>query len=56
MLDQGADRVTFKSASREDGSMWAADSWDSISEEIVKNSWRKSHFTVSYFTEEVYYR
>jgi hypothetical protein len=50
MLEQGADCATFKSASREDGSKWVADSWDSISQEIIQNSWRKSHF--SYFVDE----
>jgi DDE superfamily endonuclease len=50
MLAQGADRSTFVNASRELGSKWVADGWDSIPEAIVRNSWRKSDF--SYFVDE----
>jgi hypothetical protein len=50
MLQQGADRATFVSASRQLGSSWVADSWDSIQADTVRNAWRKSHF--SYFVDE----
>ena len=50
MLDQGADAATFVSPSREIGTKWVADSWDSIPIEIVQNAWRKTDF--SYFVDE----
>ena len=50
MLEQGADQATFLSPSREQGTKWVADSWDSIPLEIVRNAWRKTDF--SYFVDE----
>ena len=50
MLDQGADQATFVSASRELGTKWVADSWDSIPAQTVRNAWRKTDF--SYFVDE----
>lgn len=50
MLSQGADRSTFVSAGRELGTKWVAESWDSITPDIVRNAWRKTGF--SYFEEE----
>ena len=41
---QGADRSVFMNASREDGAMWVADSWNTIQTDIVKNAWRKTGF------------
>ena len=46
----GADNATFASPSRETGTKWVADSWDSIPADIVRNAWRKTDF--SYFVDE----
>ncbi|KAG7368805.1 DDE superfamily endonuclease [Nitzschia inconspicua] len=50
MMDQGADRSTFVSASRELGTKWVSESWEAITEVTIRNAWRKTGF--SYFPEE----
>ncbi|KAG7347041.1 DDE superfamily endonuclease [Nitzschia inconspicua] len=50
MMDQGADRSTFVSASRELGTKWVSESWEAITEVTIRNAWRKTG--LSYFPEE----
>ena len=50
MIDQGADSAAFVTPSRELGTKWVADSWDSIPADIVRNAWHKSDY--SYFVDE----
>ena len=50
MIDQGADSAAFVAPSRELGTKWVADSWDSIPVDIVRNAWCKSDY--SYYVDE----
>ena len=50
MIQQGPEQATFVGASRELGTKWVVEAWESIPEAIVRNSWRKDGY--SYFLEE----
>ena len=45
MIEQGADASVFSSASREQGIDWVAETWGSIGDDIVRNSWLKSDYS-----------
>ncbi|KAG7359208.1 DDE superfamily endonuclease [Nitzschia inconspicua] len=50
MIDQGADKSTFVSASRELRTKWVSKSWEAITQVTIRNAWRKTGF--SYFPQE----
>lgn len=50
MIEQDSDGPILPLPSREIASQWVAESWNTIGEDIVKASWRKSGF--SYFVDE----
>jgi hypothetical protein len=47
MMEQGSEAATFQSASRELGCKWVAESWDEVTDQTVRNAWRRTDF--SYF-------
>ena len=48
--EQNVEDTIFPAPSREEGSEWVAQSWDTIGADIVKASWRKSDY--SFFLQE----